>query len=78
MKLPEYETFLAGDTLSDFWNLVKYFVFYGASLNMVYFACGAVALLIVGIVGAITKRRRIEDDDEDDDDDEEYEYYHYK
>ncbi|MFV5897354.1 hypothetical protein [Bacillus cereus] len=75
MKLPEYETFLSGDTLADFWNTVKYFVFYGASLNMVYFACGAVALLIVGIVGAITKRR--EDEDEDDDDDG-YEYYHYK
>lgn len=72
MKLPEHETFLSGDTLADFWNTVKYFVFYGASLNMVYFAFGAVALLIVVIVKAISK------DPEDDEEQEEYEYYHYK
>ncbi|MDA2480661.1 MULTISPECIES: hypothetical protein [Bacillus cereus group] len=73
MKLPEYETFLGGDTLADFWNTVKYFLFYGASLNMVYIAFLAVGTLIVVLVRALTKNTEAEENEDD-----EYEFYHYK
>lgn len=73
MQLPDYQTFLSGNRLTDFWQIVKWFLFFVAPCIMIAFALEAVMELIKRTIRAITGKEAEDDyyyDDDDDDDDD--------
>ncbi|HHY22576.1 MAG TPA: hypothetical protein GX525_12035 [Bacilli bacterium] len=68
--MPEFQTFLSGSNLDDFWYYVKWLLFFSAPVVMIVFALSAVSHLIDVIKKALKKS----DEDEKDDD---YDVYRY-
>lgn len=70
MNLP-FQTFLDGAMLGQFWEFVKFILFYVAPIVMIYVALELVAWVIRAIRGTMTEadldhdRRRRHDDDDD-------------
>ncbi|MBP3040573.1 hypothetical protein J9303_13865 [Bacillaceae bacterium Marseille-Q3522] len=72
--MPEYQSFLSGQNLIDFWNQVKWLLFFVAPIVLIFFAVDIIQILVRVIKGQIldesVKSKR---DDEDDD----YDIYRY-
>lgn len=75
MDLPSYTTFLDGSNMTDFWNAVKFFLFYIAPVFMIWVAVELVGWIIRTVRHTVDdgegRRHRHHDDDEDD-------YYYYR
>ncbi|GAA0471845.1 hypothetical protein [Alkalibacillus silvisoli] len=68
--LPEYQLFLDGENLDQFWQMVRWLLFFIAPIIMIFFATDAIKLLIK----AIRKGLGMETTEKDDDD---YDVYRY-
>jgi len=69
--LPEFETFLNSERLDQFWEMVRWVLFFVAPVVMIFFAVD----LINWVVNAVKRAAGINKKDDDDDDD--YEIYRY-
>lgn len=63
MEIPQYVSFLSGDNLVSFWQMVKWFLFAIGSVIMIFVAVDVLTYLIQKIVAAFNNN----DDDDDDD-----------
>lgn len=68
--MPEFQTFLSGSNLDEFWYYLKWVLFFVAPIVMIVFAISAVGHLIEVIRKALKKS-------DDDDHDNDYEVYRY-
>lgn len=72
MGLP-YQTILDGDNMGQFWEYLKFFMFFIAPVVMIWVAIQLVGWVVRMIRGTVTeedtRRRRYDDDDDD--------YYYY-
>jgi len=68
--LPEFQTFLSPERLDQFWEMVRFILFYVAPVVMIFFAVD----LINWVVNAVKRAVGINKKDDDDDD---YEIYRY-
>lgn len=68
--MPEFQTFLSGGNLDEFWYYLKWVLFFVAPIVMIYFAIHAVDHLI----GVLKKSLHKADEDDHDDD---YDIYRY-
>jgi hypothetical protein len=64
--MPDYQAFLSGQNLTDFWNNVKWLLFLVAPVILIFFATDMVAALVGMIRNAIAGEAD-KDDNEDDD-----------
>lgn len=69
MWLPEYQSFLNADNMGEFWEIMKWILFYIAPIVMIMFTIKAVSYLIYMIRTSTTKEDKEEDD---------YEVYQYR
>ncbi|AMR88124.1 MULTISPECIES: hypothetical protein [Bacillus cereus group] len=72
MNLPDYQSFLSGQRLTDFWQIVKWLLFFIAPVVMIFFAVEVLKAFYQMIIGFT--RKNTEEPDKDDD----YEIYHYQ
>lgn len=66
--MPEFQTFLDGQNMGQFWDNVKWFLFLIAPIVMIFFATDALGWLIKSIRGAFAESTEKEKKKEDDDD----------
>jgi hypothetical protein len=72
MNLPDYQSFLSGQRLEDFWQIVKWLLFYVAPVVMLFFALNVLSefyQMILKFVRGSNGEKENEDD---------YEVYHYE
>ncbi|OIJ22049.1 hypothetical protein BKP45_05065 [Anaerobacillus alkalidiazotrophicus] len=68
--MPEFQTFLSGSNMTEFWNNVKWFLFFIAPIIMIFFAIDVIGHLIVMIRKALGVGEKNDDDDD-------YDVYRY-
>lgn len=68
--LPEYELFLNSERMTQFWEMVKWLLFFIAPVAMIFFAADLLKLFI----GMIKKSFGVEKEKEEEDD---YKIYRY-
>ncbi|MEC3127231.1 hypothetical protein P9Z75_26955 [Bacillus tropicus] len=72
MNLPDYQSFLSGQRLEDFWQIVKWLLFFVAPVVMIVFALNVLSefyQMIVKVVRGSNEEKESADD---------YEVYHYE
>lgn len=69
--MPDYQSFLSGANLEEFWANVKWLLFYVAPVIMIFVAVYAVGHVVKMVRSSIGKES-VKDDDDDD-----YEVYRY-
>ena len=68
--MPEFQMFFDAETMADFWHFVKWFLFLGAPIALVFFALDTVGLLITVIRRSLGVGHKDKDDDD-------YDVYRY-
>lgn len=68
--MPEFQQFFDAERMAEFWYFVKWFLFLGAPIAMIFFAVDAVGLLITVIRKSLGVGHK-------DDDDDDYDVYRY-
>lgn len=62
----EYQTLLDGENMAQFWEYVRYFLFFIAPLAMIWFAADAIEWLIKQIREAFLESSEKKKEDDDD------------
>lgn len=55
MNLPDYQSFLSGQRLTDFWQIVKWLLFFIAPVVMIFFAVEVLKAFYQMIIGFTRK-----------------------
>ncbi|MEI5915483.1 hypothetical protein [Bacillus albus] len=72
MNLPDYQSFLSGQRLEDFWQIVKWLLFFVAPVVMIFFALDVLKEFYQMIM------RFVRGSNEEKDNEDDYEVYHYE
>jgi hypothetical protein len=64
--MPDYQAFLSGQNLTEFWNNVKWLLFLVAPIILIFFATDMVADVVRLIRRSIAGEAEKEDKDDDD------------
>ena len=65
MEIPPYVSFLSGDNLVSFWEMVKWFLFAFGSVIMIFLAVEILTFLIEKIKEGLMGEKNDDDDDYD-------------
>jgi hypothetical protein len=63
--MPEYQSFLSGGNLMQFWENVKWFLFFVSPIILIFFATDVIGNVIRMIRGSITDEAKKEDEEDD-------------